>query len=156
MIPLVGMVVSQLMSSGLDSVANAVKEKGVDYVQDKLGVTLNPDMSHEELSTIKERAMQHDEFITKAMAEEMANARAMQIESMKSDDPFVRRYVYYFITAWSVFTMVFLPFMVFGFIPENNIRFADTIIGFMLGTMVASMFSFLLGSSLGSKQKDKK
>jgi hypothetical protein len=41
-------------------------------------------------------------------------------------------------------------------IPEGNERFADTILGFLLGTMVASMFSFLLGSSMGSRLKDKK
>lgn len=92
----------------------------------------------------------------KVQAAEMANARAMQLAAMQSDDPFVRRYVYYFITAWSVFAMVFIPAIVFSDIPEGNERFADTILGFLLGTMVASMFSFLLGSSLGSKQKDKK
>lgn len=92
----------------------------------------------------------------KVQAAEMANARAMQLAAMQSDDPFVRRYVYYFITAWSVFAMIFIPAIVFSDIPEGNERFADTILGFLLGTMVASMFSFLLGSSLGSKQKDKK
>lgn len=92
----------------------------------------------------------------KVQAAEMANARAMQLAAMQSDDPFVRRYVYYFITCWSIFSMIFIPAIVFFDIPEGNERFADTILGFLLGTMVASMFSFLLGSSLGSKQKDKK
>jgi len=36
------------------------------------------------------------------------------------------------------------------------VRFADTILGFMLGTVMASMFSFLLGSSFGSRVKDEK
>jgi hypothetical protein len=44
----------------------------------------------------------------------------------------------------------------FGEIPEQNVRFADTILGFVLGTMVAAMFQFLLGSSLGSRKKDEK
>jgi hypothetical protein len=35
-------------------------------------------------------------------------------------------------------------------------RFADAFQGFLLGTIVAGMFQFLLGSSLGSRSKDKK
>lgn len=92
----------------------------------------------------------------KAEVEDRANARAMQVAAIQSDDPFVRRFVYYFITFWSLFAVVYIPYITFGDIPEQNVRFADTILGFLLGTMVASMFSFLLGSSLGSKQKDKK
>jgi len=92
----------------------------------------------------------------KAEAADRADARAMQIAAIQSDDPFVRRYVYYFITCWSIFSMIFIPSIVFMDIPEGNERFADTILGFLLGTMVASMFSFLLGSSMGSRLKDKK
>jgi len=44
----------------------------------------------------------------------------------------------------------------FSSIPQENVRFADTILGFMLGTVMASMFSFLLGSSFGSRVKDEK
>ena len=57
---------------------------------------------------------------------------------------------------WSVLSATYIGFITFGEIPESNIRFADTILGFVLGTMVASMFQFLLGSSLGSRAKDKK
>jgi hypothetical protein len=55
-----------------------------------------------------------------------------------------------------VLSATYIGFITFGEIPEDNIRFADTILGFVLGTMVASMFQFLLGSSLGSRSKDKK
>jgi hypothetical protein len=33
------------------------------------------------------------------------------------------------------------------------VRFADTILGFMLGTVVATILNFFLGSSAGSKEK---
>ena len=100
------------------------------------------------------REMDLREF--EAEAADRADARAMQIAAIQSDDPFVRRYVYYFITFWSLFAVTYIPFITFGSIPEANVRFADTILGFLLGTMVAGMFSFLLGSSLGSRLKDKK
>ena len=91
-----------------------------------------------------------------AEAKDRADARAMQVQAIQSDDPLVRRFVYYFITVWSLFSAGFIPTIVFLNIPEENIRFVDTILGFMLGTMVSSMFAFLLGSSLGSRNKDKK
>ena len=91
-----------------------------------------------------------------AEAKDRADARAMQVQAIQSDDPLVRRFVYYFITFWSIFSACFIPTIVFLNIPEENIRFVDTILGFMLGTMVSSMFAFLLGSSLGSRNKDKK
>ena len=91
-----------------------------------------------------------------AEAKDRADARAMQVQAIQSDDPLVRRFVYYFITFWSLFSAGFIPTIVFLNIPEENIRFVDTILGFMLGTMVSSMFAFLLGSSLGSRNKDKK
>jgi hypothetical protein len=33
------------------------------------------------------------------------------------------------------------------------VRFADTILGFLLGTVVATIINFFLGSSAGSKEK---
>jgi hypothetical protein len=92
----------------------------------------------------------------KLQLEEMQSARNMQLEAMKSSDPLVRRFVYFFIAFWSLWSATILPFMIWGEIPADNIRFADTILGFMLATMVGSMFGFLLGSSLGSKEKDNK
>ena len=33
-------------------------------------------------------------------------------------------------------------------IPKENIRFADTIVGFLLGTIIATMFGFFYGNSI--------
>jgi len=43
MTPIIMSIVSGLIDKGLPKVADAVMEKGVDYVQDKLGVTLKPE-----------------------------------------------------------------------------------------------------------------
>jgi uncharacterized membrane protein YccC len=92
----------------------------------------------------------------KMQAADLVNARAMHVAAMQSEDPFVRRFTYYFIAAWTTFAVIFVPCVVFFPIPADNVRFADTIIGFLLGTVIASTFSFLLGSSFGSRSKDKK
>jgi hypothetical protein len=158
MLPIIASIVSGLIANGLPKVADAVIEKGVDYVQDKLGVELKPEaeMKPEDVACLKEATMKHAEFMVDAEVKDRANAREMATQAMKSDDPFVRRFTYFFIIAWSVFAMAYIPFITFVNIPDQNIRFADTILGFMLGTVMASMFSFILGSSFGSRLKDEK
>lgn len=131
----------------------------VKALADKLGTSEDPQEIAEYLQAnpdamLKLQELEAEKF--KAVLADIQDARAMQMAAIQSDDPFVRRFVYYFIMFWSVFAAVFIPAIVFMPIPEENVRFADTILGFLLGTMVASMFAFLLGSSLGSKQKDKK
>jgi uncharacterized membrane protein YwzB len=149
-------IVSGLVSNGMNKVADAVVEKGVDYVQEKLGVELKPeeDLTEADVKDLRERAMQHEEFMAEVDLKNMQGARDMQIKAMQSEDSLVRRYVYYFITYWSLTSTAYIGFITFGTIPAENIRFADTILGFVLGTMVAAMFQFLLGSSLGSRKKD--
>jgi len=158
MLPIVASIVSGLISNGLPKVADAVIEKGVDAVEEKLGIKLKPEgqMNPEDVSKLKEAAMKHEEFMAEIDLKNMQGARDMQLKAMDSDDPLVRRFVYYFIGFWSLLSACYIGFITFGQIPPDNIRFADTILGFVLGTMVASMFQFLLGSSIGSRKKDEK
>lgn len=158
MLPLVASIVSNLISNGMHKVADAVIEKGVDAVQDKLGIELKPEgqATPEYNDKLKAEAMKHEEFMAELDLKNMEGARNMQLTAMQSEDPLVRRFVYYFIGFWSVLAATYIGFITFGDIPDDNVRFADTILGFVLGTMVASMFQFLLGSSIGSRNKDKK
>lgn len=158
MLPIIASIVSGLIANGLPKVADAVIEKGVDYVQDKMGITLKPEgeATKEDYAKLQEAAMKHEEFMVEADLKNMEGARNMQLKAMESEDPLIRRFVYFFITFWSLLSASYIGAITFGSIPEASIRFADTILGFVLGTMVASMFQFLLGSSLGSRAKDKK
>jgi len=158
MLPIVASIVSNLISQGLPKVADAVLDKGVEAVEQKLGMKLKPEgeATPEDNAKLKEAAMKHEEFMAEIDLKNMQGARDMQLKAMESDDPLVRRFVYYFIGFWSVLAALYIGFITFGDIPDDNVRFADTILGFVLGTMVASMFQFLLGSSIGSRNKDKK
>ena len=158
MLPMIASIVSGLIQNNMHKVADAVMEKGVDYVQDKMGITLKPEgeATKEDYAKWSAEAAKHEEFMAEIDLKNMEGARNMQLKAMDSDDPLVRRFVYFFIAGWSVLSATYIGFITFGEIPESNIRFADTILGFVLGTMVASMFQFLLGSSLGSRAKDKK
>jgi hypothetical protein len=85
-----------------------------------------------------------------------ADARAMQVAALNQSDVFAKRFTMYLTAFWSVCAAVYIGFITFGVIPDNNVRFADTILGFILGTVIATMLNFWFGSSIGSKEKDKK
>jgi hypothetical protein len=158
MLPIIASIVSGLIQNNMHKVADAVIDKGVDYVQDKLGIELKPEgeATKEDYAKLKEAAMKHEEFMAEIDLKNMQGARDMQLKAMDSEDPLVRRFVYYFISFWSILCAAYIGCITFLDIPEDNVRFADTILGFVLGTMVAAMFQFLLGSSLGSRKKDEK
>ena len=158
MLPVVMSIVQGLIANNMPKVADAVIEKGVDYVQEKMGITLKPE--HEATPADYEKwnaeAAKHEEFMAELDEKSRQRATDMQMAAMKSDDPFVRRFLYYFIMLWSTFSVIFIPCLIWVPIPENNTRFADTILGYVLGTVITGMFAFLLGSSQGSRNKDKK
>lgn len=95
-----------------------------------------------------------DGDIEKAYLADVDSARRMQMEALKQDDLFAKRFVYWFSIAWSLFAMVFLLSTTFMDIPEKNIRTVDTVLGFLLGTAISSIFSYFLGTSYTSRRKD--
>lgn len=158
MLPVIASIVSGLIANGMPKVADAVIEKGVDYVQDKMGITLKPEgqATKEDYAKWNAEASKHEEFMAELDEKSRQRATDMQMAAMKSDDPLVRRFIYYFIAVWSAFAIVFIPSLIWAPIPESGTRYADTILGYVMGTIVTSMFAFLLGSSQGSRMKDDK
>jgi hypothetical protein len=82
-----------------------------------------------------------------------ADARAMQVAALNQSDVFSKRFTMYLTGFWSICAAVYIAFITFSIIPEPNVRFADTILGFILGTVIATMLNFWFGSSIGSKDK---
>lgn len=158
MLPAVMSIVSGLIANNMHKVADAVVEKGVDYVQDKMGITLKPEheATKEDYEKWNAEAAKHEEFMAELDEKSRQRATEMQMKAMESDDPFVRRFIYYFIGWWSLFSTIIVPCMIWLPIPDNNQRFADVAQGAIFGTMITGMFAFLLGSSQGSRNKDKK
>lgn len=153
MAPLIAGIVSMLIQNGLPRVAQAVVDKGVDYVSDKLGVPLKPDMAPAEIAAVSEAATKHEEFRIEQANKNTADARAMQAAALGQTDVFSKRFVMYLSIFWSVVAVAYIAAITFMTIPTGNVRFADTILGFMLGTVVATILNFFLGSSNGSKDK---
>lgn len=83
-----------------------------------------------------------------------ADARDMQKEALKQDDLFSKRFVYYLAIFWSVVGAVYI--FATTFFDVLNPKVADTVLGFLLGTIVATVINFFFGSSQGSKDKTDK
>lgn len=89
----------------------------------------------------------------KAQYANTADARAMQVAALNQSDIFSKRFTMYLTAFWSVCAAIYIGFITFSVIPDTNVRFADTILGFILGTVIATMLNFWFGSSIGSKEK---
>ena len=169
MIPIIAGLVSMLADKGLDLISSAIDggaDKAKQYIEDKTGIKLDKNLTDEQVAELKKFEMtnqleleklalankQEDnrasEAVQKIQADEYGNARNMQIENLRQDDKFSKRFVYYFAIFWSTFAVIYLTGITFAEIPKENIRFADTIVGFLLGTIIATMFGFFYGNSI--------
>lgn len=68
------------------------------------------------------------------------------------NDKFLRKLA----LIWTVFSICYITSISFIEIPLSSVRFVDTIIGFLLGTIISAIIQFFYGSSLGSKEKTQK
>ena len=153
MAPLIAGIVSTLLSNNLPKMAQAVVDKGLDYVEQKTGIKLEPDMSADKIAELKIAAMKHEEFKIEQEYKNTADARDMQKVALQQEDRFSKRFIYIMASFWSVVSAIYIGFITFTPIPPENIRFADLVIGFLLGQIVATMINFFFGSSSGSMRK---
>jgi hypothetical protein len=140
-------------------VAGPAGGMAVSAISKALGVTDTVEAVTKAISVDPEVALklaQIDLDKIKADYANTADARAMQVTALNQSDVFSKRFTMYLTTFWSVAAAIYIGFITFSVIPDKNIRFADTILGFVLGTVLATMLNFWFGSSIGSKEKDKK
>lgn len=157
MAPIIASIVSGLISNGLPKIADAVIEKGVDYVEGKLGVTLKPEdeMKPEDVKSLRERAMQHAEFMVDAEVRDRANARDREIQISTNDKaPLINKVV----TPVLALGVVSLAFVLFGVLLFIDVKpEAKDILIYVLGVLsaaVTQILSYYFGSSQGSKDKN--
>jgi hypothetical protein len=162
-------IVAPLLMQGLNLLGNAALVKGKDWFKEKTGLDLETgNLSPEQVVELKKIEKAHEIELLKIMQEDnklevrlqeifladVDSARTMQGHALQQDDVFSKRFIYYFATFWSIVAAVYIAFITFGEIPQANVRFADTVLGFMLGTVIATIIGFFYGSSQGSKDKD--
>ena len=169
MVPIVAGLVSMLADKGLELISGAIDggaEKAKEFIEEKTGIKLDKGLTDEQVAELKKFEMshkveleklalankqednRHEEIVVTAQVTEYDSARSMQVEALKQDDKFSKRFIYYFAIFWSVFAVLYLTGITFIEIPKENVRFADTTVGFLLGTIVATLIGFFYGNSI--------
>jgi hypothetical protein len=149
MLPIVAGIVANLINNGMHKVADQVIEKGVDAVQDKLGIELKPEgeATPEYNAKLQAEANRHSEFM--AELDEKSTQRATDMY-MKDDSTkkFTQMY------AWFITLASFAYFAAVSFVPidNHNRDFVNIILGFLIGTAVNSLIRFFYGSSNKSQE----
>jgi hypothetical protein len=149
MLPLIAGIVANLIDNGMHKVADQVIEKGVDAVQEKLGMELKPqgEATPEYNAKLQEEANRHSEFM--AELDEKSTQRATD---MYMADPGTRAFTQHY--AWFLTVVSFAYFFLVSFLPVDNHNrdFINIILGFLIGTAVNSLIRFFYGSSNKSQE----
>jgi hypothetical protein len=163
-------IVTALLGKGLNLVANAVMAKGKDWVENKLGVELKPDMTGEDYAKLQIAQMQHEEELLKLKLEDNKldlqeldmrlkdtdSARKRETEIATSEKaPLINKIV----TPVLALGVVALTFILFGFLLFDDSPVEPSrkdILVYVLGALTAistQVISYYFGSSIGSKDK---
>lgn len=162
-------ILKPLLANGLGLVANAVLAKGKDYVENKLGVELKPDMTAAEIIALKTAEMEHEEELLKLKIEEnklnleelkelladTKSAREREVQIANSAAPLLNKIV----TPVLALTLLLMTFILFGVVMFDNNPVEPSrkdILIYILGVMSAvstQVVSYYFGSSQGSKDK---
>jgi len=73
---------------------------------------------------------------------------------MTESQDLAQKFNYLLALFWSTLGAAYLFGITFFSIPEENIRYADTVLGFILGTVISQIIGFYFGSSKSSQNKD--
>lgn len=71
------------------------------------------------------------------------------------DDIFNKRFSAYFAAISVLLGFAYLFLVTFIPIPQANQRFADIILGFLMGTVISTILTYYFGSSKSSSDKNK-
>jgi len=163
-------LIKPLLANGLNLVANAVSAKGKQWVENKLGVELKPDMSSEDLAKVQMAQMEHEEELLRLRIEEdkldlaktelflkdVDSARDREAAIATSDKaPLLNKIV----TPVLALSILLLTFILFGVVMFDNTPVESSrkdILIYILGVLSAistQIVSYYFGSSQGSKDK---
>jgi hypothetical protein len=107
-----------------------------------------------QLMEFEEQVFQRELQLEKLSLQNVESARNLQIVALNQTDVFSKRFIYYLASAWTAFAFIYLLGITFTTVPEANVRFADTVLGFLLGTVIAGIIGFFFGSSIGRDRPD--
>lgn len=145
---ILGKVASSAAGDVVTSVANAVDQ-----------FITTPDEKAAAKVEIEKEVNRHMEALADSANKEleleladMNSARSMQIEALKQDDKFSKRFTYYLAMMVIIFVFIFDTAMFFVKYPQENRDMINQVAGILNATALVMVLSFFFGSSMGSKK----
>lgn len=83
--------------------------------------------------------------------EDRKDARAMQVAALAQSDPFAKRFIYYLAMFWSVVSVIYIFSVTFYPYPDEQEQIVYTVLGFLLGTAISTIFNFFFGTSFSER-----
>lgn len=116
-------------------------------------------MKYLKIATILKGKSWANDKLKDALAEIVPESYMTQLEKTEFDDKteiktwLQKHFIYLFTGYLIIASSIYLGLITFTDIPKENIRFADTILGVILGTVITTVINYYLGTSVGSQRK---
>ncbi|WP_106476355.1 hypothetical protein [Phytohalomonas tamaricis] len=101
------------------------------------------------------------ELFNKLENMELEIHQAEMIRNLKTNNPMLTNglkalsFTYWFAAAWSIFAMSYMIGITFFQINPDSVRFADTTLGFILGTIISTVIQFFFGTTHSTEERKK-
>lgn len=159
-------LLAPLLSQGLSLIGNAVMAKGKDWVEEKTGVKIEPNMSDKDILTLRQYEMDHEEELLRlriednkldleAFREEVKDrdsARERDVEFIKRGVVNNRANFMFFLAVCMVGLLVWIVWK-----DQSINEYVKGIFTLVLGRFLGyldNIYSFEFGTTRGSKEKD--
>lgn len=159
-------LLAPLLSQGLSLIGNAVMAKGKDWVEEKTGVKIEPNMSDKDILTLRQYEMDHEEELLRlriednkldleAFREEVKDrdsARERDVEFIKRGVTNNRANFMFFLAVCMVALLVWIVWK-----DQSINEYVKGIFTLVLGRFLGyldNIYSFEFGTTRGSKEKD--
>ena len=99
---------------------------------------------------------EHQEKLQEIAVDNTHSARELQKAALGQEDRFSKRFVYYLAGVWSLAGISYIFLITFTNVVND--RHADTVLGFLMGTIVSTIINYFFGSAMSkpSLKKEKK
>ncbi len=159
-------LIAPLLAQGLSLIGNAVMAKGQEWVEQKTGVKIQPNMPEQDILALRRYEMQHEEELLRLRIEDnkldletfreevkdRGSARDRDIEFIKRGMTNNRANLMFFLAVVMVGAMVWIVWK-----DQSINEYVKGIFTLVLGRFLGyldNIYSFEFGTTRGSKEKD--
>ena len=159
-------LIAPLLAQGLSLIGNAVMAKGQEWVEQKTGVKIQPNMSEQDILALRRYEMAHEEELLRLRIEDnkldletfreevkdRGSARDRDIEFIKRGMTNNRANLMFFLAVVMVGAMVWIVWK-----DQSINEYVKGIFTLVLGRFLGyldNIYSFEFGTTRGSKEKD--